>query len=147
RLAVAALASQLLPAQAQLAVRKPYVADMHSHYGMFLPRPFGTDLPRQMVEGGVVLLAWAIVDDRRWISSGQGPLRQVGTPKPGELWAYWNELRTEYEASLRKWKLALARTPSDIDAALAGEPRVLLACESANFLEGRIERMAEAHAL
>jgi membrane dipeptidase len=145
--ALASLGARLLPAAAHAAVRKPYVADMHSHYGMFLPRPFGNDLAQHMADNGVVLLAWAIVDDRRWISGTQGPLRQVGEPKPGELWAYWNELRTDYEARLQKWKLALARTPADVDAALAGEPRVLFSCESANFLEGRPERVAEAHAL
>ncbi|MBL0390104.1 membrane dipeptidase [Ramlibacter monticola] len=120
---------------------------MHSHYGMFLPRLFGNDLARHMSDHGVTLLAWAIVDDRKWISAGQGPLRQVGEPRPGELWAYWNQLRTEYEANLQKWKLQVARTPADIDAALSGAPRVLLACESANFLEGQPERLQEAHGL
>ncbi|MFL6694312.1 MAG: dipeptidase [Ramlibacter sp.] len=147
RLALAALAAQLLPAQAQTSVRRPYLADMHSHYGMFLPRLFGNDLPRHLADNGVVLLAWAIVDDRRWISTGQGALRQVSEPRPGELWTYWNELRTEYEGKLRQWKLPLARTPADIDSSLAGDPHVLFACESANFLEGRPERVAEAHAL
>ena len=38
-----------LPAVAQAAT-KPYLADMHSHYGMFLPRLFGLDLARHMAE-------------------------------------------------------------------------------------------------
>ena len=144
-LALAAAAARLAPAHAQAPVRRPYVADMHSHYGMFLPRVFGNDMGRHMADNGIVLLAWAIVDDRKWISTGQGALRQVSEPRPGELWAYWNQLRSEYEANLQKWKLQLARTPADIDAALAGEPRVLLACESANFLEGQPERLQQAH--
>jgi membrane dipeptidase len=143
-LALAAVAAQL--ARAQTPVRQPYLADMHSHYGMFLPRVFGNDLARHMADNGVVLLAWAIVDDRKWISAVQGALRQVSEPRPGELWTSWNALRTEYEANLHKWKLQLARTPADVDAALAGEPRVLLACESANFLEGQPERLEQAHA-
>jgi membrane dipeptidase len=144
-LALAAAAARLGPARAQAPVRQPYVADMHSHYGMFLPRVFGNDMGKHMADNGIVLLAWAIVDDRKWISTGQGALRQVSEPRAGELWAYWNQLRSEYEANLQKWKLQLARTPADIDAALAGEPRVLLAGESANFLEGQPERLQQAH--
>ena len=143
----AAAAGTLLAdgAQAQAAVRQPYVADMHSHYGMFLPRVFGLDLARQMGENGLVLLAWAIVDDRPWIAAN-GALRQVSEPKPGELRAYWKGRLAEYEGQLQKWQLRKALTVADVDRALAGEPQVLLACESANFLEGDVARLAEAHA-
>jgi membrane dipeptidase len=37
-------------------------------------------------------------------------------------------------------------TPSDIDAALAGEPRVIVSSEAANFLEGDPGRLVAAHA-
>jgi membrane dipeptidase len=133
-------------AQTQAPVRKPFVADMHSHYGMFLPRLFGLDLDRHMRDNAIVLLAWAVVDDRRWISTGSGPLRQVSEPQPGQIWAYWNELVNDYEQRLAQWKVTKALTPADVDAALAGEPKVLLACESANFLEGKPEQLAAAHA-
>jgi membrane dipeptidase len=141
----AALACGAPPVRAQPAVRKSYVADMHSHYGMFLPRLFGMDLDRHMRENGIVLLAWAVVDDRRWISSS-GPLRQTSEPQPGQIWAYWNELLADYEGRLAQWKVSKALTVEDVDGALAGEPRVLLACESASFLEGRPERLVQAHA-
>ncbi|MDB5898421.1 MAG: Membrane dipeptidase [Ramlibacter sp.] len=141
-LAAASAMPQLARAQ---PARQPFIADMHSHYGMFLPR-FGTmDLAREMRDNGLVLLAWAIVDDRPWIST-RGPLRQVSEPRPGEIWAKWQVLASEYEAKLAHWKLAKVLTVADVDAALAGEPRVLLACESANFLEGDPQRLALAHA-
>lgn len=134
-----------LPSLTTAQVRSPFVADMHSHYGMFLPRLFGMDLDKHMRENGITLLSWAIVDDRRWISSS-GRLRQVAEPGPGEIWAYWNSLLADYEGRLMQWKVAKALTVTDVDAALTGEPRVLLACESANFLEGQPERVAQAHA-
>ena len=133
-------------AHAQSETRRPYVADMHSHYGMFLPRLMGLDLARHMRDNGMVLLAWSIVDDRPWISS-RGPLRQVSEPQPGEIWANWQRLQARYDANLAEWKVPKALTVQDVDAALAGEPRVLLACESANFLEGDVRRVAQAHAL
>jgi membrane dipeptidase len=85
-LGAAALGLAALPfASAQVRLREPLVADMHSHYGMFLPRLFGLDLDRHMRENGVALLSWAV--------------------------------------------------------------GVLLACESANFLEGQPGRLAQAHAM
>lgn len=143
-LAAASLAGPAA-AQAPEPMRRPLLADMHSHYGMFLPRLFGMDLARHMRGNGIALLAWAVVDDRRWISAN-GTLRQVAQPRPGEIAGYWNTLVTGYEARLAEWQLAKALTPADVDAALAGEPRVLLACESANFLEGDPARLADAHA-
>jgi membrane dipeptidase len=130
---------------AQPAGGRPLVADMHSHYGMFLPRLFGMDLARHMRDNGIALLAWSVVDDRRWIDV-RGSLRQTGTPQPGEIWAYWQSLVDDYEKRLAGWGVAKALTLADLDAAVAGEPRVLLACESANFLEGEVSRLAAAHA-
>ena len=134
------------PVPPSIPVRKPFVADMHSHYGMSLPRLFGLDLHRHMRENGTVLMSWAVVDDRRWISSS-GRLLQVAEPQPGQIWAYWQELMADYDGRLKQWKVPLALTSEDIDKALAGEPRVLLACESANFLEGQPERLVQAHAM
>lgn len=141
--AAATLAGAAYPQPA--TARKPFVADMHSHYGMFLPRPFGLDLGRHMRENGIALLSWAVVDDRPWISA-HGVLRQVAQPQPGDIRREWDRLVADYEARLARWQLVKALAPADIDAALAGEPRVLLACESANFLEGRAQGLAQAHA-
>ncbi|MEJ5988786.1 membrane dipeptidase [Ramlibacter sp. PS3R-8] len=144
-LAAAALGGTAV-AQGTPAAGRHLLADMHSHYGMFLPRLFGLDLARHMKDNGIALLAWSVVDDRPWISTGSGPLRQVSEPKPGAIWEYWNGLVNGYEARLAEWKLAKALGVADLDAARMGEARVLLACESANFLEGDVQRLAAAHA-
>jgi membrane dipeptidase len=126
---------------------KPFVADMHSHFGMFLPRIFGLEMARHMCDNGLVLMSWAIVDDRPWIKSGGDGLKQGSTPKKGEIYAYWEELVQDYKQRLKKWNVPLALTPADIDAALAGSPHLLLACESANFTEGDPRRLADAYAI
>lgn len=140
----AALAAHGLPVRAQH--KGPWIADMHSHYGQFLPRLFGLDLAHHMRETGTMLLAWSIVDDSRWIGRGPRGLVQGGTPQSGELWSYFRAKLADCEGKLAQWKLAKALTPDDIDAALAGEPRVLIASEAANFLEGDPARLAIAHA-
>jgi membrane dipeptidase len=144
----AALAGLALPLRAQSPAqgRTPYLADMHSHYGMFLPRLFGLDLKKHMQDTGTMLLAWAIVDDQRWIGRSGGSLGQLSTPAEGELWSFFQKRLTERTAQLQGWGIPMARTAADVDAALAGAPHVLLATEAANFLEGDITRLATAHA-
>lgn len=141
---VAALSCLALPAPAQ--GKGPFLADMHSHYGMFLPRLFGLDLKKHMLETGAMLLAWAIVDDQRWVGRAGTGLGQIGTPVSGELWDFFQKRLVELDARLQGWGLQTARTVADVDAALSGEPRVLLATEAANFLEGEIGRLVIAHA-
>jgi hypothetical protein len=107
----AALAGTLSPARAQTAVRQPYLADMHSHYGMWLPRLFGFDLDRHMRENGMTLLAWAIVDDGAWIGSGPGGrLQQLSEPAPGAIWANWQRLMARYQGRL--WRMSTRRWPA-----------------------------------
>jgi len=145
-LGAAALAGlQGLPAFAQ-AAKKPFLADMHSHYGMFLPRLFGLDLARHMQETGTMLLAWSATDDHRWIALTPTGWQQTRQPAPGDLWTGFQQRLAGYEDKLKGWNLAKALTAADVDAALAGAPRVLLATEGANFLEGQPERVAVAHA-
>ncbi len=124
-----------------------YLADMHSHYGQFLPRFFGFDLTRHMRETGTTLLAWSVTDDHRWIGSTPAGFRQTREPAPGELWESFQKRLAGYQEKLLQWKVTMALRSGDVDAALAGEPRVLLATEAANFLEGKLERVAQAHAL
>ena len=120
---------------------------MHSHYGMFLPRLFGFDLTKQMRESGTTLLAWAIVDDQRWMVNTPNGFKQQSIPKTGELWSYFQARVAEYEGRLSQWRATKALTEADVDAAISGQPRVLLATEAANFLEGDLTRLDWAHAV
>jgi membrane dipeptidase len=140
----AALATAALPTHAEAPRR--FMADMHSHMGMFKPRLFGFDLATHLRETGATLIAWSVTDDNRWIGPGPRGLGQIREPQPGELWTNFQARLRKYEDMLRQWGVAKALTPADIDAALAGEPRVLLATEAANFLEGDPSRVAQAHA-
>jgi len=144
QLGVSVIAAASLPAHAQN--KRPYLADMHSHYGQFLPRLFGFDLTRHMQETGATLLAWAVTDDHRWIALQRGGWKQTKVPESGELWDSFQKRLASYEERLQKWAVSKALNPADVDAALAGQPRVLLATEGANFLEGQVGRVAQAHA-
>jgi membrane dipeptidase len=139
-----ALLAPALRARAQAP--RQNIGDMHSHYGMFR-RTAGFDLKKLMQESGTTLLAWAIVDDTSWTTSSRSGIRQTSQPAEGGLWNYFQVRVQRYDSALRTWNLPKALTPSDVDAALAGQPHVVMACESANFLEAKPERVAQAHAM
>jgi len=141
--AAGAVAAQAFPVWAQ--PQRPYLADMHSHYGMWNIR-FPLDLPGHMQQTGTTLLAWSIIDDTRWTGRTREGPRQQAVPLAGELWEHFQRELTRANARLDEWKLRKALTLADVDAAMAGEARILLATEGANFLEGQPERLALAHA-
>lgn len=140
------LAARALPAMAQ-PLPRPLIADMHSHYTQLLRKPSSVDLRRHMEETGAALIAWAIVDDAFWLRRGPQGIKQVKAPAEGELWDYFQKRVAQYDGQLNEWRIPKALTPADVDAALAGKPYVVMASESANFLEARPERVALAHAM
>jgi membrane dipeptidase len=117
---------------------------MHSHRGVF--RGSTVRMRDEMEANGVRLVAWAIVDDSPWTQSTPRGIEQKAQPAPGEPWNWFQQRVAEVDARLQEQGLAKALTPADVDAAMAGEPRVVLASEAANFLEGDASRLAQAHA-
>ena len=79
-------------------------------------------------------------------NTGRG-IEQAKQPEPGELWTYFKRRVARYNAELDGFGVPKALTRADVDAALAGQPHVVMAAEAANFLEGQPQRVAEAHAL
>lgn len=127
--------------------RRPFLGDMHSHMAMFRHNPRTVDLNQHLKDTGTTLLAWALVDDSPWTESTPTGIKQVRDPAPGEVWEYFQRRVTRYDSHLAHWGLRKALTRADVDAALAGETRIVMASESANFLEGQPARVAQAHAM
>ncbi|MET0335206.1 MAG: membrane dipeptidase [Rhizobacter sp.] len=145
-----ALGSLFVPTavRAQAAGAATYIGDMHSHITMLRKDPMAFDLRKHMADTGTTLMAWAIIDDHPWVHRTQFGLKQSGTPAPGELWALFQKMVAErYEPALKHWGLSKVLVPADVDAALAGKAQVVMASESANFLEGQPERVAQVHAM
>lgn len=143
-LAASGLLASGVPRWARAAASLPPVADMHSHRGLF--RSSTVRLRDEMEANGVRLVAWAVVDDSPWTQPTPQGIEQKAIPAPGEPWKWFQQRITEVDARLQAWGLRKALTPADLDAAMAGEPRVVLASEAANFLEGDASRLAQAHA-
>ena len=92
-----------LPVRAQH--KGPWLADMHSHYGQFLPRLFGLDLARHMSETGTTLLAWAV--DGRPPLDRPDAARLAAAPgaRAGRAVGLFQQRLAGYEARLAGWNV------------------------------------------
>jgi len=120
------------------------LADMHTHFGMITRKLESSGLAEELRSERVALIAWKMIADGRWIRRTAHGIEQVSEPAPGELSAFFDQGFARMKAYLAANQLKTVLTPADVDAALAGEPHVVLACEGADFLEGRVERLDHA---
>ncbi len=121
------------------------IADMHSHYGMITRGIADSGLADDMRSQRIALVAWKLVADGRWIRRTNSGIEQTREPAPGELAKHFNALFERMRFYIAEQKLRTILTPADVDACVAGDCGIVLACEGADFLEGRIENLDAAY--
>jgi membrane dipeptidase len=127
--------------------------DIHSHGGSLIglrrteeAAPF-SPLAEPMRQGGMAAICLAVVADRPVTElTPDKRIRPVREPKPGELYDYIQQAFARAHRLAATQKLALIKDAASLEAARAGQPSVIISSEGADFLEGRIERLDEAHA-
>lgn len=135
--------------------------DVHAHPGRcFLAGMAGDELLVQLLGGatcddsvaemeqaGMAAVSFATVSDLRVLGvTPEGGLTAARPFEPGEAYADHLRQLTALVDLAERLGLPVVRTASDIDAAhAAGRPAVLLTCEGADFVEGDLGRLAEAH--
>jgi membrane dipeptidase len=129
---------------APAAASGPLIADLHSHLGVIDRQNFNTDLAADMRANRAALVSWKIVADALWIRSNAQGIYQQGNPTPEELWEYFERVVNRLDAYLRSEKLARVLHRSHVDAAMQGQPHVVLASEGADFLGGKLDRLKTA---
>lgn len=120
------------------------IADLHSHLGVIDRQNFSTDLAADMRANRATLVCWKIVADALWIRTNAQGIYQSGTPSPEELWEFFDRVLTRLDAYMRSEKLSRALTKAHVDAAMQGQPHVVLASEGADFLGGKLDRLKTA---
>jgi membrane dipeptidase len=131
----------------QIAEDRPSV-DLHSHPGMFSSSPLSiAGHAERMTRGRVAASLFAAVGDGPLIGRRtSGGLHATREPRPGELPGYTYRSLGQVEASAMAGRLALIRRPEDLRAARGSRvPGAILAIEGGDYLEGRLEGVAEAH--
>jgi membrane dipeptidase len=142
---VLAVGSMALPvargAFGAAATAAAFRVDFHSH--AWRRASFAADLR----QGGLNLAVMVATSDRLLLSRESGRQRALGTVAPGALHANTLEQLQRIAQAIERDALAAVRMPADVARArAAGNPGVLLGCEGADVLEGRLERVAELHA-
>lgn len=136
-------------------------ADLHAHPGRcFLAGLPGDDAQVRVMggsqldaaqddlrEGGMGLVSFATVSDLRVLGLRESGLYAQRTFEPGEAWAdHVRQVEALREFAARDG-VRLVLTPDDLERAQReGELGLLATCEGADFLEGRLDKLALAHA-
>jgi membrane dipeptidase len=128
------------------AALEPAIADAHSHIGLHVTRLLQGSLRKQMQDAGVTLLSWNIVGDGRWTLRTNAGIKQTSDPASGAQAGYFLEKLDAMRAYLKRDELRFVESPADIDAALAGSPRVVIAVEGAGFVADGLGLLDKAYA-
>lgn len=121
--------------------------DMHSHGGGFIRDDTSPDpVVDAMRAGGMAVACLAIVSDHPVTEVGNDHLlHPKRDPRPGELYAYGLDSFARVMRIVQTQGARLIGSTAQLRAAPAGGPSVIISAEGADFLEGRIERVDEAH--
>jgi membrane dipeptidase len=151
---------EFLQRGAALLAEHPSV-DVHSHAGRsFLvgAKPdslvirmmrdgFEADRVADMCEAQVTASLFAIVADLPLLGLANGGLTVVRDFKPEEAYEDFNRQLDRLLGTVENGVISLALSPEDVRAAHAARtPVMILACEGADFIENRLERIADAYA-
>jgi membrane dipeptidase len=123
--------------------------DVHSYAGNLIPMSFGrgsfSPVAEPMRQGGLAMVCLAIVADSPIIRLTDGRLRPSRSPNPGELYAFSQGSFAKLHALAGEQRMPLLTTAAHLRAARSTTPSIIVSSEGADFLEGRIERLAEAY--
>jgi len=100
-----------------------------------------------MRQGGMAAVCLAVVSDgptHRVTTDGR--IRPYREPNQGELYTYATLAFDRVLGLARDQGLTIVRTSAELRAARAGTASAIIAAEGADFLEGKVERVDEAHA-
>ena len=138
-----------LPVPAMAQAIDGTAVDLHSHAGNLIQMSFGrgsyAPVAEPMRQGGMSVISLAVVSDSPVVKLTDGRLRPSRDPRPGELYAFSQRSFPALHALAREQGLPIVRSAAELRAARSGQPSLIVASEGADFLEGKIERLDEAH--
>ena len=149
---LAACASAAEPGQAREVIAAATAIDLHSHAGGMaglarIRSGVGfAPIAAPMREGGMTAISLAMVADSPAIKiEPDGRIKRYREPEPGELYAHAKLAMSRLRDWVRSEGLNTITTAEDLRGAKQTIPSVIVAAEGADFLEGQIGRLDEAH--
>ncbi len=138
-------------ASAALGVlRKTISVDVHTHggkTGISSKAPPSGDLANAMRAGSLAVACLADVPDGPILGrNAEGVLAAVRSPAPGQLYRHHLERLAWMDQIVASHGMRRALCAADIEAAhKAGQPAIIADVEGLDFLDGKLERLEEAH--
>jgi membrane dipeptidase len=138
-------------ASAALGVlRRSISVDVHSHggkTGITSKAPPSSDLANAMRAGSLAVACLADVPDMPVLGrSAEGALAMVRTPATGELYRHHLDRLAWMDEVVAHHGVYRALCAADLEAAhKAGQPAIIGDAEGLDFLDGKLERLEEAH--
>jgi membrane dipeptidase len=138
-------------ASAALRVLRKFISvDVHSHggrTGITSKAPPSDDLATAMRAGSLAVACLADVPDGPILGrDAAGALAVVRQPLPGQLYAHHLERLAWMDELVARHGVKRALCAADLDAAhKAGQPAIIADVEGLDFLDGKLERLEEAH--
>jgi membrane dipeptidase len=131
-------------------LRRAISVDVHSHggkTGITSKAPPNDDLANNMRAGSLAVACLADVPDGPILArNAAGALAAVRTPEPGELYRHHLERLAWMDEMVANHGLRRALSAADLEAAhTAGAPAIVADVEGLDFLDGKLERLEEAH--
>jgi membrane dipeptidase len=130
-------------------LRRSISVDVHSHggrTGITSKAPPSDDLANAMRAGSLAVACLADVPDLPILGRSAGALAMVRTPSQGELYRYHLDRLAWMDELIAEHGVRRALCAADLDAAhKAGEPAIVADVEGLDFLDGKLERLEEAH--
>src|SRR3954468_21820548 len=131
-------------------LRRSISVDVHSHggkTGIMSKAPPNDDLANAMRAGSLAAACLADVPDGPILArNAEGALAALRTPEPGELYRHHLERLAWMDEMVAHHGLGRALTAADLEAAhKAGQPAIVADVEGLDFLDGKLERLEEAH--
>jgi membrane dipeptidase len=131
-------------------LRKFISVDVHSHggkTGITSKAPPNDDLANDMRAGSLAVACLADVPDGPILArDAEGALAAMRAPAPGELYKHHLDRLAWMDDMVADHGLRRALCAADLDAAhQAGQPAIVADVEGLDFLDGKLERLEEAH--
>jgi membrane dipeptidase len=131
-------------------LRKSISVDVHTHggtTGITSQAPPSADLAMGMKTGGLAVACLADVPDGPLLGrDAAGVLGALHAAAPGQLNRYHLERLDWVDEMVAHHGLTRALTAADLETAhAAGQPAIVSDIEGLDFLEGRLERLEQAH--
>src|SRR5882757_4825644 len=131
-------------------LRKSISVDVHTHggkTGITSNAPPNDDLANAMRAGSLAVACLADVPDGPILGrNAEGVLAAVRAPEPGQLYRHHLERLAWMDEMVANHGLRRALSAADLETAhKAGQPAIIGDVEGLDFLDGKLERLEEAH--